>query len=63
MNEEDILEEINYLKKKTVLLEKLITQQTHNTSAKSAIHVYKPTHDVNHKSQSSESFRNTRSIC
>lgn len=63
MNEEDILEEINYLKKKTVLLEKLITQQTHNTSDKSTIHEYKPTHDVNNKSQLSESFRNTRSIC
>jgi hypothetical protein len=61
MNEEDILEELNYLKKKTVLLEKLITR-TNQTPSNHYVSQPNPAHGLKNI-KVPENIRKTRSIC
>ena len=66
MNEEDILEELNYLKKKTVLLEKLITRTNQTPSNQTPSNHYvsqpNPAHGLKNI-KVPENIRKTRSIC
>ena len=59
MNTEDILDEIQYLKKKTILLEKLFnTKQNESVTINADI----VTNDTKNKSTSTHSYKK-RSIC
>lgn len=60
MNTEDIIDEIQYLKKKTVLLEKLLNTKQNEQSIITTIQPYVVSNDLNN--ETTNSYKK-RSIC